>query len=142
MLLKALDSPAARENVDNIFADSEDGKKATIEFLELLVNAYPTDEQLCRAYGNELLRQNKITEAQATYDISVRISRKNSKASRIEDIPSPVFCDKCNASIWGVHYKCPDDNWNVDLCAACARNTDFVRMIRIPSNRFQLEDDE
>jgi ankyrin repeat protein len=141
-LRRALSSSSYMSDEQNISDPSETSSTNAIDLLESLVLAYPDDSTLRRSLGNEYIRQKRYTEANTAFDMSMHITMKNIKATRVDDITTDVSCEDCGQPVRGCHYKCVQCGWNHDLCQACFQKSNhphpLADFIMIPSKDFAV----
>ena len=147
LLFRALSSPAYATSSENIsFSEySENSSTKAVDLLKFLILKYPNDSILRRSLGNEYVRQKRYKEASVAFDMSMYITMKEMKATRVDDITTNVICDDCGESIRGSHYKCVQCGWNYDTCQACMDKSNhphsFADFITIPSTEFTADEE-
>src|SRR5208282_3569066 len=145
--LRALSNPAHATSSQNISESeySETNCMNAICLLESLILKYPNDSKLRRALVKKYVRQKRYTGASVAFDISMYITMKEMKTTRVEEITADVSCDYCVQPIRGCHYKCVQCGWNHDLCKACLANANhphpFADFITIPSKEFTVDEE-
>ena len=145
VLLRALSNPPHTISSQNIAVSehSQNDRMNAIDLLGSLVLKYPSDSTLWRALGNEYIRRKKYKEVSVAFDISMYITMKEMKTTRVEDISTDVMCDECGQLLRGCHYKCVRCGWNHDMCEVCLTNLNhshpFADFNNIPSKEFTVD---
>ena len=148
LLFRGLSSSYASTPEDALPESPENRDRTVLRLFKSLVLEYPNDSILRLSLGNEYMRQKMYKDASIAFDMSLYLTMREMKATRVEDIIIPgLRCDDCNRPLRGSHYKCSQCYWNYGLCQECMETSNHEHpgsdLIVIPSkDLFSLDGEQ